>query len=161
VSDLDFLKNVTPVQTSFQTSSRGRQPGENVMESHVIKSYDSPKPLAVEVPADKAHTVERAIRRAGTAHEWKVSVQVLKVHPDKATSKDVIPLRELPTLTGPDVWISFKAVDKPDEDKPATVTAASAAPSDPFKTVPDATADTGNGAPAAGKPAVRKSVSAK
>jgi hypothetical protein len=164
VSDLDFLKNVTPVLTDFKPSNRGRQPGENVMESHVIKSYDSPKALAVEVPAAKAHTVERAIRRAGTAHGWKVSVQALKVHPESATGKHVIPLRELPDLTGPDIWLSFKAIDKDDDDKTADSPAAApstdkadapAAPSDPFKGQP---ADVGNGA--AKTPAVRKSVAA-
>ncbi len=167
MSDLDFLANVKPVQTAFRKSSRGRQPGKNVMESHVIASYDSPKPLAVEVPAGSAHTVERAIRRAGTAHKWTVSVQGLRVHPDKATDADVIPLREFPDLTNEndgDVWISFKAVDKDDDDKPAdkateTKSATTAAPADPFKGTGEAME---NGAANVAKtPAVRKSVAAK
>ena len=163
MSDLDFLKGVTPVKTTFRTSSRGRQPGTNVMEQHVIDSYTSPEPLAVEVPADKAHLVERAIRRAGKVkgeRDWHISVQALKVHPDKATSKDVIPLRELPGLTGADIWLSFKASDKDETDKPAETSAATpSAPvqADPFKA---AETSTENGA-VAGKPAVRKSVAAK
>jgi hypothetical protein len=166
MSDLDFLKGVTPVKTTFRTSARGRQPGVNVMEDHVIASYSSPEPLAVEVPAHKAHAVERAIRRAGKVkdvRDWKMSVQVLKVHPDKATSKDVIPLRELPDLTGDDVWISFKATDKPDQDEAAekaTDAKTASAPSDPFKPA-DATNGETSAPAVAGKPAVRKSVAAK
>lgn len=165
MSDLDFLKSVTPVETTFRTSARGRQPGENVMEPHVVKSYSSPKPLAVEVPAAKAHLVEKAIRRAGKVkgeRDWHVSVQALKVHPDKATSKDVIPLRELPGLTGADIWLSFKASDKTDaqkaaEDnaKDAAQDAKSAATADPFKPAETSAVTGENGA---AKPAVRKSV---
>jgi hypothetical protein len=162
MSDLDFLKGVKPVTTEFRTSARGRQPGENVMEAHVIASYSSPKPLAVEVPAAKAHLVERAIRRAGKVkgeRDWHVSVQALKVHPDKATSKDVIALRELPGLTGDDIWLSFKATDKPAEQK-ATETATPSAPvqADPFKAAETSAVTGDNGA---AKPAVRKPVAAK
>lgn len=166
MSDLDFLKGVTPVKTSFRTSARGRQPGVNVMEQHVIASYSSPEPLAVEVPANKAHAVERAIRRAAKVpgeRDWKISVQALKVHPEKATSKDVIPLRELPDLTGDDVWISFKASDKTAAEKTAEAATPSApVSSDPFAGTPTATDNGENGTAAvAGKPAVRKSVATK
>ena len=175
MSDLSFLENVTPVQTEFQKSARGRQPGKNVMEAHVVASFSSPKPLAVEVPAGSAHLVERAIRRAGNRPDgtkWTVSVQVLRVHPSKASKDDVIPLREVSDLTTEndgDVWISFKAMTKEaakEAVKSGDAPNATEAPADPFieNGTGDADKATENGdaapAPAAKTPAVRKSVKA-
>lgn len=171
MSDLEFLANVTPVKAKFQKSARGRQPGKNVMESHVVASFSSPEPLAVEVPAGSAHLVERAIRRAGNRPDgtkWTISVQVLRVHPEKATDKDVVPLREVKDLTNEndgDVWISFKAETKKDADKSTeTIVDPAEAPADPFVATGDADKPaengTGDAAPAVKTPAVRKSVKA-
>lgn len=155
MSDLSWLKDATPVRTKFQKATRGRQPGTNPMEQHVINSYSSPEPLALEVPAEAAHTVERAIRRAAKVagvRDWKMSVQVGRVNPnsDEFTPDDLIPLRDLPGLKEGDVWITFKAEDKPKEDSAKKAPAAEeAAPEDPFQESAPAEAPEAPEAPAA------------
>lgn len=143
-ADLSWLADVQPVKTEMRTSKRGRQPGKNPVQKHIDAAYASGETLSLPVPKVDTRATERMLRRA--AKDKSISVQVLRAHPDSATSDDVVALNslseeeifaELPD----DLWVLFSVKDK--EDKPAASGEASEngsgdAGTDPFAGTPAA-----------------------
>lgn len=146
-TDLNWLKDVKPVETEVRKAPRGRQPGDNPVEHFVETAHSTGKAQAFSVPADVAGRVERMLRRAGTVkgRDWSVSVQVLDADPalTSTTGENVIPLRAVKDLKeGTDVWLSVTASDKATETKdetPAPAAEAKTTDADPFAGTPAGT----------------------